>query len=160
VVLVAGVLAAVLIQRQLSTPKSVAAGEAGEEDGLSFEVSSVDCDISEVGFASGVSLQAENGTFCIVKPRVENLGEERRSLEARCQYLIDGSGQRYTPREDAAQLRELTEFLFDPKRGLGPFEHTPVFVALYYDVATNTEPAAIEFHASCDSRGVRIPVPA
>jgi hypothetical protein len=157
VIVAAGVVVALFIRDQLRTAIPVA-GAVGAEEGIEFEVVSGNCGASSVSVASGITAKPNRGTFCVVTFVAENLGEAPRTLDASCMYLIDRSGERYSPREDIAALRETSGGLFD--EGLGPFERKPVAVGLYYDVPATTEAEAVEMHASCGSRGLHIELPA
>lgn len=157
VVVAAGVVLALYIREQLRTAIPIA-GLTGTEEGIQFDVVSGTCGATSVSVASGVTAKPNLGTFCVVRFEVENLGATPRSLDASCMYMVDPSGTGHSPREDIAALREISGGLFD--EGLGPFERKPVAVSLFYDVPAMTEVAAVELHASCESRGLLFDLPA
>ena len=152
---VAGVVAAVLAQWQLSTPVSVE-GPTAREDDVEFTVLSASCDAVSLSAVSGTTAHPEKDVFCVVRLDVMNWSEDPVSLEAGCQYMIDRSGARHTPREDISALSEVSRGLFD--EGIEGFQIAPS-VSLYYDVQEGTEAAAVELHSTCNSRGLNVPVP-
>lgn len=74
-------------------------------------------------------------------------------MEPSCIYMIDRSERRHDPRLNDPVLRTLA----DLDETLGPFEFKRQS-SLYFDVPEGTEIAAVELHASCDSRGLRFSV--
>lgn len=153
VVVAAGVIAGITLSGNDDGGSSVE-GSVGTEGGYRFEVRSTECGLSSLNVSTGASATPENGTFCQVRIGVENLGEAPGRLDPSCQYMFDAEGTRHVPREDIAALRDVSGGLF--QEGLGPYEVTPPNTAVFYDVALDTKVAAVEFHSSCNSEGVRI----
>jgi hypothetical protein len=131
-------------------------GTVGSEAGLRFELITGKCGY-EVVVTADTTVDPNTGEFCLVRLDVRNSGDEPRSLDSSCQYLIDTSGARHRQREDVLPLDEVTTELFEQEIAPQTLVHD---AGLYYDVPKGTEAAAVELHAPCGSRGLRIPVPA
>ena len=124
----------------------------GLEENIRFELLSGRCGY-EVVVTAEVTVDPENGQFCLVRLDVRNKGDVAQAFDPSCQFLIDATGARHPQREDVLPLDTDTAEFFEQE--LAP-KSVAQDIGLYYDVPKEIEAAEVELHTTCDSPGVRL----
>jgi hypothetical protein len=129
--------------------QTAAIGTPVRDGKFEFTVSKITCGRERIGTADiGKSAQ---GQFCLVRVKVENIGNESQLLDGSSQYLYGEGGQRYSADSEAAiYLDNAKTFLEQINPG------NTVNGTLVFDVPKNAKPARIELHDSSFSGGVTI----
>ena len=147
----AAFLLLVLPQDESAEPEaSPAEPLVGTDDGFRFEIMDGRCGYANVVTATE-TIEPERDEFCLVRLTVTNEGQERRRLDASCQFLIDGAGGRHTQREDVLPVDQTTWSVFGKRVAPGKSIQD---AALYYDVPEGTKARRVEMHGSCGSGGI------
>jgi archaellum component FlaG (FlaF/FlaG flagellin family) len=102
-----------------------------------------------------VVVKAE-GEFCFAALNVKNVGDAPASLDASCQFMVDGDST-YPPQPEAMALDDTALAGFGGEIGPGEVVQDS---ALYYDVPKGTHPDALELHEDCSDPGLRLPLDA
>ena len=122
----------------------------GLESDVRFELITASCGY-EVVVTAEVTVDPQNGQFCLVRFDARNRGDIPHSFDASCQFLIDTAGTRHRQREDLLPLDEVTLEFFEEDLLPQTQAHD---IGLYYDVPQGVEAAGMEVHTTCDSPGL------
>jgi hypothetical protein len=122
----------------------------GLESDVRFEIITASCGY-EVVVTAQVTVDPQNGQFCLVRFDARNRGDIPHSFDASCQFLIDTAGTRHRQREDLLPLDEVTLEFFEEELLPQTQAHD---IGLYYDVPEGIEAAGMEVHTTCGSPGV------
>ncbi|MFD6399671.1 DUF4352 domain-containing protein [Nocardia sp. NPDC060249] len=134
-----------------NSAKASSAAPAGSEvrDGkFAFVVTEVDPPVATVG-DNEFSQQTAQGEYILVHVDVTNIGSEAQSYFGDNQKLIDTAGKEYA-NDTMAEVAVNSDLAVQ----INPGNKKSVVIA--FDVPTGTQPAAIVFHDSAFSNGVRV----
>jgi archaellum component FlaG (FlaF/FlaG flagellin family) len=98
-----------------------------------------------------VVVKAE-GEFCFAALNVKNVGDALASLDASCQFMVDGAST-YPPQPEAMALDDTALAGFGGEIGPGEVVQDS---ALYYDVPKGTHPDALELHETCEGPAIHV----
>ncbi|WP_433575175.1 DUF4352 domain-containing protein [Nocardia brasiliensis] len=124
------------------------AGTEVRDGKFAFLVTGVDPPVTTVGDNEFLKEDAQ-GEFILVRVDVSNIGSEPQTYFADNQKLIDDQGRSFT-NDTAAELAVNPQLIGEINPG------NKVAVTIVFDVPKGTDPAAIEFHDSMFSGGVRV----
>lgn len=155
--LILGVLALVGIAGTTTTSPNVgtvkSAGTAVRDGQFEFVVTKIEQGATKLG--DGIWKETAQGEFVLVHIKVTNTGKEQRSYYSGSQVLIDDKGREFKPNTGADQA------LPNNVSGFAGDDLNPGFSLdriLAFDVPKGTVPAAMEFHDSTLSGGVKVAV--
>lgn len=123
------------------------------DGGVAFAVTDTRCGTEPVE-VSGRTVQAEEGQLCVLTVTIANQGAEPVALDPLCQEITDGEGQKRPPVAGGGGSGFWSPIAAG-ETVVGPDE-TVEDLLLVYDVPESPDPAAVAFHASCDSGGAVI----
>jgi len=126
-------------------------GQAANDGKFEFTVSSVECGKTSVG-ANQYLTKTAQGQYCLLNVTVKNIGDQAQSLLSSNQFLLNGSGQKYSA-DDVATMYNTpngTSWYNDINPG------NSVNGAIVFDVPRDQTPTTAELHDSAFSSGVKV----
>jgi Domain of unknown function (DUF4352) len=138
----------------IAAPPSQSPPETSPASAASFEFELLQWRCRHADARSAEEVIRADGEFCFAALDVTNVGSAGGTLDASCQFMIDGE-QRYTPHLDVMALDEASVAAFGEEIAPGALvENT----AVYYDVPKRSYPDALELHEACGDPGIRLPL--
>ncbi|MBB5915053.1 hypothetical protein BJY24_003920 [Nocardia transvalensis] len=126
------------------------AGSEVRDGKFGFVVTGVEGPVESVGDNEYLKKDAQ-GEYVLVHVDVSNTGDKPQTYFRDNQKLVDAQGRVYT-NDSAAELNLNKGLVTDVNPG------NKISVVLAYDVPPGTVPAAVEFHDSAFSGGVRVAI--
>jgi hypothetical protein len=124
-------------------------GDAARDGKFEFRVTALECGKTRIGDAY-LNAKAQ-GQFCLLRLRVENIGDEARTFDGSNQYLFDAGDRKYEADTEAGiYLDDSQSFLEEINPG------NTVKGVVIFDVPKKFKATKAELHDSMFSGGVEV----
>ncbi|MFE6864492.1 DUF4352 domain-containing protein [Nocardia sp. NPDC057668] len=117
---------------------------------FAFQVTRVDPPVAKVGTNEYLEKQAQ-GEYVLVYVDVTNTGDQAQTYFGENQKLVDDQGREYS-HDTAASINVNEDLIAEINPG------NRISAVLVFDLPVGTAPAAVEFHDSAFSGGVRVSI--